>query len=124
MAVMHVARALGFTLGIEAEDDLHDLAPVGSFLGGVQEPQVGLKVALVIGGDVRLVGGLVVERRDGHGRTPELVCTLDVRRSCFGLITVKRAIMHHLTFRFESLVALRPACPIESEFAAGAKAFL
>jgi DNA-binding XRE family transcriptional regulator len=79
-------------------------------------------MALVIGRDVRLVEGVVVKRRDGHGRTPELVCTLDVRRSCFGLITVKRAIMHHLTFRFESLVAPRPACPIESEFAAGAKA--
>jgi hypothetical protein len=120
MAVMHAARARGLAFGVETEDDLHDLAPVGSFLSGVQEPQVGLEMALVIGRDVRLVGGKVFEDGDGYGCAPELVCTLDVRRSCFGLIPV----MHHLTFRFESLVALRPACPIESEFAAGAKAFL
>jgi hypothetical protein len=30
-------------------------------------------MALVIGRDVRLVEGVVVKRRDGHGRTPEFV---------------------------------------------------
>jgi hypothetical protein len=57
MAVMHAARACGLAFGVETEDDLHDLAPVGSFLSGVQEPQIGLEMALVIGRDVRLVGG-------------------------------------------------------------------
>jgi len=83
MAVMHAARAYGLALSVKAEDDPHDLAPVRSFLGGVQEPQIGLEVALIIRRDVRLVGRIVgrivVERRNGHGRTPEFVYTLDVR---------------------------------------------
>src|SRR6185437_12880904 len=89
MAVMHAARALGFALGIEAEDDLHDLAPVGSFFCGIQEPQIGLKMALVIGSDVRLVGRVVVKRRDGHDWTPESFYALDVRRPWSGLMTGK-----------------------------------
>jgi len=84
MAVMHAARALGFILRIEAEDDLHDLAPVGSFFCGVQEPQVGLEMALVVGRDVRLVGRVVVEDGDGHGCTPGLIEILDIPHLALG----------------------------------------
>src|SRR6202008_3936702 len=67
--------------------------------GGVQKPQIGLKVPLVIRRDVRLVGRGVVERRNGHGRTPDFVYTLDVRLEItiwfglawFGLMTAKGA---------------------------------
>ena len=89
---MYAARAYGLALRVQAKDDLHDLAPVRSFLGGVQEPQIGLEVAPVIRRDVRLVGRVVVERRNGHARTPEFVYTLDVRleiTTWFGLITAK-----------------------------------
>ena len=66
MAVMHAARAIGLALGIEAEDDVHDLAPVGSFFCGVQQAELGREVTLVIGRHVRRVRGMVIEGGDGH----------------------------------------------------------
>ncbi len=37
MAVMHVTRAIWLVLGIETENDLHDLTPIGALLIGVEQ---------------------------------------------------------------------------------------
>ena len=114
MSVMHAARAIRLMLGIETEDDLHDLAPIGSFFCSVQKPQIGLEMSLVIGRDVRLIGGLVVEGGDNHRRTPDLVCMSDIRHSFFGLMmTVKQPFVDNLAvWGFQLLVARGSAGPI------------
>ena len=60
MTVMDDAGAFRFAIWIHAEDDSDRLPPVSAFLVGVQKPQIGCEMALVIGRQLRalLAGGL------------------------------------------------------------------
>ena len=48
-------RAIGFTLGIDPEDHLHDLTPISPLLLGHQKPEIDCQMLFIIGAYV--VGG-------------------------------------------------------------------
>ena len=91
MAVMHVTRAIRFAAGIKTENHLHDLTPVGPLLIGIKQPKLGLEVPLVVRGDMRQVGRMIVKGYLRHGENPRQssveIRTAQIRRSCFGPMT-------------------------------------
>jgi hypothetical protein len=57
MTVMHATRALWLLRGVEPENHLDDLAPVGTFLIGIEQPQVGFEMPFIVRREMRLVRG-------------------------------------------------------------------
>jgi hypothetical protein len=70
MTVMHATRAIRLTLRIETENHPYDLTPIGPFFFGIEQPQIGLEVPLVVRRDVRQVGGTIIKWEYGHGENP------------------------------------------------------
>src|ERR1700722_11494708 len=66
MTVMDHAGAFRFAIWVHAEDDSDRLPPVGAFLVGVQKPQIGCEMALVIGRQLRALWRVVFEGGDRH----------------------------------------------------------
>ena len=51
MAIKGAAGSLGITIGIDVQDDLRDLVPVGSFLISIKHPQIRDEVFFVVDGE-------------------------------------------------------------------------
>src|SRR5271165_3204477 len=77
MTVMDHAGAFRLAIWIHAEDDSDRLPPVSAFLVGVQQPQIGCEMALVIGRQLRALWRAVFEGGDRHragASTAQAVC--------------------------------------------------
>ena len=77
MTVMDHAGAFRFAIWIHAEDDSDRLPPVSAFLVGVQKPQIGCEMALVVGRQLRALWRAIFEGSDGHcvgASTAQPVC--------------------------------------------------
>jgi len=68
MAVMNRPGARGIAVGIEPEKNLHCLAPIGAFGGGVKEPDIESKMAFVVARQAVAVRRTVLEGNNGHRR--------------------------------------------------------
>ncbi len=63
---MNYSGAVGIAVGIEREKDLHRLAPVGAFGGGVEEPNIKSKMAFIVSRETVALRGAILEGNDGH----------------------------------------------------------
>jgi hypothetical protein len=68
MAVMDHSGAIGIAVGIEPEKNLHRLAPVGTFGGGIKEPNIESKMVFVIARQAVAIGRTILEGNDSHRR--------------------------------------------------------
>ena len=76
---MDHSGAIGIAVGIEPEKNLHRLAPVGAFGGGIKEPNIESKMVFVIARQAVAVGRTILESNDGHRRAHLLWLTDRIR---------------------------------------------
>jgi hypothetical protein len=72
MTVVDTMSALTFPVGIEPEQDLHDLRPLRTLFGGVQETNVERDVRSIVVRQTRTLGRLIDERYAGPCAGPVL----------------------------------------------------
>jgi hypothetical protein len=76
MTVVDTMSALTFPVGIEPEQDLHDLRPLRTLFGGVQETNVERDVRSIVVRQTRTLGRLIDERYAGPCAGPVLLMGL------------------------------------------------
>ncbi len=67
MIVVDDAGTFWFTSRVEAENDSHCLAPIGTFFFGVEQAKIRREVTLIIRREVCADRWAIIEGWDGHG---------------------------------------------------------
>lgn len=68
MTVVDEPRALWLAFGVEPEQRPNDLSPVGAFFVGIEQMDIGLEMALVVGGNMGRIRRAIIKRNNGHGQ--------------------------------------------------------
>lgn len=65
---MNHSGAVWIVVRIESKKNMHRLTPVGTFGGGVKEPDIESKMAFIVGRETFALGRTILEGHRGHRR--------------------------------------------------------
>ncbi len=68
VAVMNDASTFCFTLRIEAKNNSHCFAPIGTFFCGIEQAEIGHEMPLIVRREFRAHRRAVIEGRYGHAK--------------------------------------------------------